>query len=65
VLGTTPPVASAIRTGRLETIDNYLLTGREEGLLGFDESVRRLYRAGLITRQVAERNVSDVSALDR
>jgi twitching motility protein PilT len=65
VLWNTNPIGSAIRQGKLESIDNYLLTGREEGMLSFDESVRQLLRAGKITRAVAEQNVRDASVLGR
>lgn len=65
VLWNTYPIASAIRTGKVESIDNYLLTGREEGMLSFDESVRQLWRANKITRAVAEENVRDLSVLNR
>jgi twitching motility protein PilT len=65
VLWNTYPIASAIRTGKVESIDNYLLTGRDEGMVSFDESVRQLLRAGKITREVAEQNVRDVTLLQR
>jgi twitching motility protein PilT len=65
VLWNTHPVASAVRTGKVESIDNYLVTGRAEGMLSFDESVRQLLKAGKITRAVAEQNVSDPSLLNR
>src|SRR5262249_46699475 len=32
VLWNTNPIASAIRSGKIEGIDNYLLTGREDGM---------------------------------
>src|SRR5262249_55103606 len=48
VMWNTHPIASAIRTGKVESIDNYLVTGRSEGMIGFDESVRQLLRAGKI-----------------
>src|SRR3954471_5554388 len=41
VLWNTNPIANAIRTGKLESIDNYLLTGRDDGMGRFDESGRR------------------------
>ncbi len=63
VLWNTHPIASAIRTNKIESIDNYLLTGREEGMLSFDESVRQLLKAGKISRRIAEDNVNDVSVL--
>lgn len=65
IMWNTFPIASAIRTGKVETIDNYLITAREDGLLSFDESVRQLLKAGKITRAVAEQNVRDVSMLMR
>jgi twitching motility protein PilT len=65
VLWNTYPIASAIRTGKVESIDNYLLTGRDDGMLSFDESIRQLLRAGKITREVAEQNVRDLTLLQR
>lgn len=65
VLWNTHPVASAIRSGKVEGIDNYLVTGRAEGMVTFDESVRQLLLAGKVTRSIAEQNVSDTSLLYR
>jgi twitching motility protein PilT len=63
VMWNTFPIASAIRTGKVESIDNYLLSGRNEGMVSFDESVRQLLAAGKITREVAEQNVRDQTML--
>ncbi len=65
VLWNTNPIAAAIRIGKVESIDNYLLTGRADGMVSFDESVRQLLRAGKITRAVAEQNVREVTVLNR
>jgi twitching motility protein PilT len=65
VLWNTNPIASAIRTGKVESIDNYLLTGRADGMISFDESVRQLLKTGKITREVAEMNVRDAAFLNR
>lgn len=65
VMWNTYPIASAIRTGKVESIDNYLLTGRNEGMVSFDESVRSLLAAGMISREVAEQNVRDPTMLRR
>jgi twitching motility protein PilT len=65
VLWNTFPIASAVRSGKVESIDNYLLTGRDEGMVSMDESVRQLLRAGKITRTVAEENVREVTVLNR
>ncbi len=65
VLWNTNPIFSAIRNNKLESIDNYLLTGRDDGMISFDESVRLLFREGKITREVAESNVRELSYLNR
>ncbi len=65
VLWNTNPIGAAIRQGKTESIDNYIMTGREEGMVTFDESVRRLLKAERITRAVAEQNVRDVALLNR
>lgn len=63
ILFTSSPIASAIRTGKLTSIDNYILTGRSEGMVTLDDSVRTLFYSGQISRDVALRFVSDPSAL--
>jgi twitching motility protein PilT len=65
VLWNTFPIASAIRTGKFESIDNYLMTSREDGMISFDESARQLLEAGKISREVAEKNVRDPAFLGR
>jgi twitching motility protein PilT len=65
VLWNTNPVASALRTGKIESIDNILLTGREAGMVSIDESVRKLLLAGKITKEVAEQNVRELGVLYR
>lgn len=65
VLWNTHPIAAAIRTSKVESIDNYLLTGRESGMVSFDESVRLLLETGQITRVIAEQNVREPAMLDR
>lgn len=65
VLWNSIPIASCIRQGKLETIDNYLMTRRDEGMVSFDESIRKLLVAGKISYQVAEQNVRDPSILKR
>jgi twitching motility protein PilT len=65
VLWNIYPVASAIRQGKLESIDNYLVTNREDGMVSMDESVVQLLKTDKITRATAEQNVRDVSVLNR
>jgi len=61
----TNPIASAIRNGKLESIDTGIVTGRADGMISLDESLRRLSKSGSITRETAERFVSDATSLDR
>jgi twitching motility protein PilT len=65
VLWNTHPVASAIRQAKIESIDNCLVTGRADGMVTFDESVRQLWKSGRISKATAEQNVSDTGLLFR
>ncbi|HEV8001794.1 MAG TPA: PilT/PilU family type 4a pilus ATPase [Planctomycetaceae bacterium] len=65
ILFNNSPIASAIRTGKDESIDRNILTSRAEGMIPLDESVRRLFQAGKISQETAEQFVSDKSALAR
>ena len=65
ILFNNSPIASAIRTGKDESIDRNILTSRAEGMLPLDESVRQLYLAGKISGETAEQFVSDKSSLTR
>jgi twitching motility protein PilT len=65
ILFNNSPIASAIRTGKDESIDRNILTSRAEGMLPFDESVRQLFVAGKISRETAEQFVSDKGSLSR
>lgn len=65
VLINNAPVASAIRLGKLETIDNNILTGGQAGMIALDESIKRLMRDGLVSEETAARFVSDPAYLWR
>ena len=52
------PIAAAIRFGKIESIDNVILTSRAEGMLTLDESLRRLLKEQRIARETAERFAS-------
>lgn len=58
------PIASGIRQGKLLSLDNNILTGRDEGMINLDESLRRLLHQGRITRDVARHFATDSSQLD-
>ena len=59
------PIASAIRNGKLESIDTGIVTGRGDGMVSLDESLRRLATDGAISRETAERYVTDATILNR
>lgn len=52
-------ISNAIRIGKLESIDNYILTGRNEGMVTLDESIKRLVASGLVLKESAARFLSD------
>ncbi len=59
------PMVSAIRFGKLDNIDTNITTGRADGMISLDESVRRLFVADQIELEVAERYMSDRRGLVR
>ncbi|MHB8902814.1 MAG: type IV pilus twitching motility protein PilT [Thermoguttaceae bacterium] len=63
VLFNNHAIASAIRFGKLESIDNNILTGKAEGMIPLDESVKRLYQNGRISRETAEHFISGTGRL--
>ena len=63
ILFNNTPIAQGIRTNKLLSIDNYILSGRDQGMVTLDESVKRLLEAGQISQETAERFISDSSYL--
>ncbi|MBM84349.1 MAG: type IV pili twitching motility protein PilT [Planctomycetaceae bacterium] len=59
VMFNNAPIASGIRTGKLLSIDNYILSGRDQGMLTLNESVTRLLQSGQITQETADRFLGD------
>ena len=51
------PIAAAIRFGKIESIDNTILTHQTKGMLTLDESIKRLLNKGKISRETAQRFV--------
>jgi len=65
ILFNNAAIASAIRFGKVETIDTNILTGRSDGMITLDESIKRLLNAGKIDQETADRFVSDKQFLTR
>ncbi len=55
IMFNSTPIASAVRLGKIESIDTGIMTGRAEGMVSLDESVRQLYEQGRISRETANR----------
>lgn len=64
ILFNNSPVASAIRAGKLQSIENCIVTGREAGMITLDESIKRLLQDGRIGRQTADHFASSLARLD-
>jgi twitching motility protein PilT len=52
------PIASGIRTGKIESIDTNIQTGRADGMVTLEESIRQLLRADRITLETANRLIT-------
>ncbi len=63
ILFNTPPVGAAIRQGKLESIDTSIVTGRADGMISMDESIKRILADGRISRATAESLISDRALL--
>ncbi len=63
VMFNNQPIASGIRIGKLQSLDTGILTGRDQGMIPLDESIRRLYQEHEIDRETALRFVSEPSVL--
>lgn len=59
VLFNNLPVSSTIRQGKIESIDTCIMTGKADGMVTLDESLRILLRAGRISPETAQRFASD------
>lgn len=63
IMFNTGPISSGIRAGKLQSLDNNILTGRNEGMVTLDESLKRLVSNGRIDRETAVRYASEPSVL--
>ncbi|MEQ1824578.1 MAG: PilT/PilU family type 4a pilus ATPase [Pirellula sp.] len=58
-------IGAAIRNAKLESIDNYILTGRSDGMITMDESIKRLVSGGRIRMETAEPFIQDRTQFQR
>ncbi len=55
----TDPVGVAIRSGKIEKIDNAIQTGKRDGMRTLDDSLQQLLKEGRITLETARRFAKD------
>lgn len=65
VMFNTAAIGAAIRTSKLEGIDNYILTGRGEGMITMEESMKRLVSGGRVLLETVESYIADRAQLVR
>jgi twitching motility protein PilT len=65
ILFNNAPVASAIRVGKIESIDNCIQTGRADGMVTLSEAIKRHFQSGSISQETAEQFVADKAFLWR
>lgn len=63
VLHVTQQVQVSIRSGKLETIDSAIQTGKRDGMVMLDDDLQRLVSAGKVGIEVARRFAKDASQL--
>jgi twitching motility protein PilT len=63
VMFNTSAISAAIRFGKIESIDNVIVTGRNKGMVPLDESIRRLFKEGWISQETAEHYSTSSAAL--
>ncbi len=63
ILFNNSAIGSAVRLGKLESLDNAIVTGRAEGMLTLDESIKRLYQSDRISAETARRFMTDKGLL--
>lgn len=61
ILFNNSPISSGIRLGKLESIDNNILTGAADGMRTLGDSVKQLLAADRITRETAERYLPEAA----
>lgn len=59
VLHGTQPVQIAVRTGKIESLESCLQTGRKDGQVSLDDDLRRLVSEGRITAETARRHAKN------
>ena len=65
ILFNTMPIAAAVRAGKLQSIENCIVTGRGDGMITLEESVRLLYASDRISHETAMHYMADGSVLGR
>ncbi len=65
IMKTNPAIRTQIRDNKLHLIDNTIAANREEGMVGMDDSILELYKAGLIEEEVALQHANNRELLKK
>jgi twitching motility protein PilT len=63
IMFTTPAVGNLIREGKTYQLASVLQTGRKQGMITMDDSIRNLLRKGIVTLETARFHAEDPSAM--
>ena len=63
IMFTTPAVGNLIREGKTYQLASVLQTGRKQGMITMDDSIRKLLRQGIVTPETARFYAEDPSAM--
>ena len=63
IMFTTPAVGNLIREGKTYQLASVLQTGRKQGMITMDDSIRKLLRSGIVTLETARFHAEDPSAM--
>lgn len=63
IMFTTPAVGNLIREGKTYQLASVLQTGRKQGMITMDDSIRILLRKGIVTPETARFHAEDPSAM--
>lgn len=65
ILLNTPAVANLVRENKIAQIKTVIETNLKEGMISMDQSLKNLYKQGLISKEIAQTQMSNPEMLDK
>jgi twitching motility protein PilT len=65
IMRVNPAISNLIREAKSHQIDNVIQTSAQEGMVGLDTFILKLFRGGEITAETALRNASNPEQMQR